>query len=143
MSVKDIVEELKTRDETLKSQKKEDKIRREEIEFSNKVEGEVNLLISDFEKQCFDYNSSERRVAELIHIGDKYYLDNTNDEAIFDSATSSETFINWKNALEEKFDIKIYIYRHHSYETRYSNSGYAVGSDSIFEGVKASIDLNK
>ncbi|RLD67275.1 MAG: hypothetical protein DRI84_02840 [Bacteroidetes bacterium] len=143
MSVKELVENLKKDEESYWVEQEKEKKRKEKEKFDKLVEKEVDRLIYSFEQHVIKLESTEEDVARIIHFDYNYYLDTGGKEDVFNAARDMKKYSDWKKSLEEKFDIRISIFRSYIYETIYSNSGYAVGSDSTFQGVRATIVLNE
>jgi hypothetical protein len=145
MSVKEIVEKTKKdyEEARIKQQEQEELIKK--LKLKKKVEEEVESIISSFEDKMFNINSTEEEVADIIVEDKGRYLDTINsiNEDIFDAAINTSRYSNWVKTLKEKFDVRIYIYRHETHSPRYSNSGYMVGTDDHYQGVKAEVALKK
>ena len=144
-----------------------EKVKEKKSKDSKQFSGEVTYLIRKFEYNVFDLNSTNREVAKFIldydngllitRAGDLnqqmdgyVYVEPFMYSIKFDkseaagrqSITKSSKFNKWKKALEDKFGVKIYFRREYSYHERYSNSGYRIYDDKIFQGVRVIVDLN-
>lgn len=152
MSVKELVEAAKKDQEALWIKQEEEKIKAKKEKELKDFETGVNRLMSSFESRIFDLDSSEEKVAKEVLEEKGTYLDINGEHVwkVFHEDSSKDyslekckKYQDWIKALEEKFGVDIYIDTHYIHTSRYSNSGYIVGTDDHYQGVKAYISLKK
>ena len=124
---------------------------------------EVRDVIRRFENRIFDINATKAKVADFIvdwkprgaerpfgsrslsYSEDYFYAVKfkKDEKTGHTPITRSSKFNRWKKALEEKFDIEIWIWRDYEYKSRYSNSGYETHPDQIYQGLRANVYLKE
>ena len=136
---------------------------REKKQMSKQFSQEVKDVIHRFENSIFDISASKEKVADFIidwqprgaerPFGSRCiaYSDThfqivkfKKDERMGHTLiTRSSKYNRWKKALEDKFDIVIWIWRDYEFKSRYSNSGYATHPDEIYQGLRANVYLKE
>jgi len=133
----------------------QEKLRKKEI--SKNFTKEIKMIIEEFEYKFFNNKSSKNNVVKKIMDMKEYksecvlFGQDVDFYAVtFDAASRlqdyklphrSPKYRKWKKELEEKFGIEISIFADYKYQKRYSNSGYEVMSDEIYQGIKVSINF--
>ena len=157
-----VKKKVNSRKQTLRDCEQKHNERKKKM-MSKQFSEEVAQVINRFEHRIFDINATKNKVAEFIvdstprgaerpfgtqplSYSNEYFYAvkfNKEDRSGHTMITRSSKFNRWKKALEDKFYIKILIWRDYEMQSRYSNSGYATHPDQIYQGLRANVYLSK